>query len=264
VTRLSIKAIINKKNIRKLTCLTAYTSSIAKIIDKHVDIILIGDSLGTAIYGMKNTQEVDLSMMMVHGKAVVSSTKNAYTMIDMPYQTYDNKKDALINANKLIKFTKCQSVKLETDGKNIDIIKHLIKNKIKVISHIGITPQKYKNFKKIRSVGNNPKDMGKILKLAIDLEKAGSSMLLLECMKESLAREISNRLKIPTIGIGASLTCDGQILVINDILNTQSLDLKPKFVKSYVKLDDVIEKAVKKYCLEVVNKKFPKKHNTYR
>ena len=143
------------------------------------------------------------------------------------------------------------------------LIKHLVKNKIQVISHIGVTPQKYKNFKKIRSVGNNTKDVEKILKLAIDLEKVGSSMLVLECMKETLARKISSKLKIPTIGIGASLECDGQVLVINDILNTQSLISKPKFVKSYVKLDDIIEKAVKKYCLEVINKKFPKKHHTY-
>ena len=126
-----------------------------------------------------------------------------------------------------------------------------------------MTPQDYKNFNKIRSVGSTIGEREKILNLAIDLEKAGSSMIVLECIKENLAKEISTKLKIPTIGIGASLECDGQVLVTNDILETQGLITKPKFVKSYVKLNDIIEKAVKKYCLEVVSKKFPKKHNTY-
>ena len=263
MNRLNLKTITNKKNLKKITCLTAYTSSIAKIIDRHVDIILIGDSVGTVIYGMENTQGVTLDMMMAHGKAVVKSSKRAFTMIDMPYHTYRTNKEALINARKLLKFTNCQSVKLEADNKNINIIKHLVKNKVKVISHIGVTPQNYKNFNKIRSVGSALGEKEKIFKLAIDLEKAGSSIIVLECIRESLAKEISKKLKIPTIGIGASLECDGQVLVTNDILETKSLIKKPRFVKSYVKLNAVIEKAVKKYCLEVVNKKFPKKHNTY-
>ena len=263
MNRLNLKTITNKKNLKKITCLTAYTSSIAKIIDRHVDIILIGDSVGTVIYGMKNTQGVTLDMMMAHGKAVVKSSKRAFTMIDMPYHTYRTNKEALINARKLLQFTNCQSVKLEADNKNINIIKHLVKNKVKVITHIGVTPQDYKNFNKIRSVGNTLREREKIFNLAIDLEKAGSSMIVLECMKENLAKEISKKLKIPTIGIGASLECDGQVLVTNDILETKSLIKKPRFVKSYVKLNVVVEKAVKKYCLEVVNKRFPKKHNTY-
>ena len=263
MNRLNLKTITNQKNLRKITCLTAYTSSIAKIIDKHVDIILVGDSVGTVIYGMENTQDVTLDMMMAHGKAVVKSSKRAFTVIDMPYHTYRNNNEALTNAKKLIHFTNCQSIKLEANNNNIKIISHLVKNKIKVVSHIGVTPQDYKNFNKIRSVGNTIQEKEKILNLAIDLEKAGSSMIVLECMKENLAKEISKKLKIPTIGIGASLECDGQVLVINDILETQSLVAKPKFIKSYVKLNDIIEKAVKKYCLEVVSKKFPKKNNTY-
>ena len=263
MNRLSLKTITNQKNLKKITCLTAYTSSIAKIIDKHVDIILIGDSVGTVIYGMKNTQDVTLDMMMAHGKAVVKSSKRAFTVIDMPYRTYRTNKEALNNARKLLHFSNCQSVKLEANNNNINIIRYLVKNKVKVISHIGVTPQDYKNFNKIRSVGSTIGEREKILNLAIDLEKAGSSMIVLECIKENLAKEISTKLKIPTIGIGASLECDGQVLVTNDILETQGLITKPKFVKSYVKLNDIIEKAVKKYCLEVVSKKFPKKHNTY-
>ena len=261
--RTSLKSILKKKKKRKIICLTAYTTSIAKIIDNHVDIILVGDSLGTAIYGMKNTQSVTLDMMMRHGKAVYDSSKNAYIIIDMPFQTYRNKREALSNAKKLLSFSKCQSVKLETDYKNLDIIKHLHKNGITVISHIGVTPQKFKDFNKIRSVGVNNKEKNNLLNLAKKLEKAGSSMIVLECMKENIAKKITNNLKIPTIGIGASLKCDGQVLVINDILNTKDLNKQPRFVKSYININRIIAKAVKNYSDEVKNKKFPKIKNTY-
>lgn len=262
--RKSIKYLQNKKNKKKIICLTAYTSSIAHIIDQYVDIILIGDSLGTVIYGMSNTQNVTLDMMLNHGKAVSKSSNNAFTIIDMPYNTYRTKKEALINAKKLLKYTNCQSVKLETDSKTIEIVKHLRKNKINVVSHIGVTPQSFKNFKNIRSVGKNNKEKKEILDLAVNLENAGSSLIVLECIKENLAEEITNKLKIPTIGIGASPKCDGQVLVINDILNISGEEKQPRFVKIYTNLNKVIHKAVRKYTYEVTNNKFPKiKKNTY-
>ena len=261
--RLNIKDINNFKNIKKITCLTAYTTSIAKIIDNHVDMILVGDSLGPVIYGMKNTQKVTLEMMMAHGKAVCLSTKKAFTIIDMPFGTYNNKKDALINSRKLLKFTKCQSIKLETDNKNIDIVKHLIKNKISVVAHIGVNPQKFKNFSKIKVVGKNIKEQESLKKLATQLENAGIKIIVLECIKEKLSEKITNKLKIPTIGIGASIKCDGQVLVINDILDTENNKEMPRFVKKYASLHYNIEKAVKNYTREVVNKKFPKPKNTY-
>ena len=263
MARKSIKFIQNLKNIKKITCLTAYSSSIAKILDRNVDIILVGDSLGTEIYGMPNTQNVTLDMMLNHGKAVVNSTKNSFTVVDMPYKTYENKKEALLNAKKILKFTKCQSIKLETNFQTIEIVRYLKKNKINVISHIGVTPQKYKNFKQIRSVGNNETEKKKLLELAIELEKAGSSIIVLECVKEKIAREISNKLKIPTIGIGASLHCDGQILVIDDILNKEGIKKIPRFVKSYSNINKIIEKSVQNYCKDVIQKKFPKLKNTY-
>ena len=262
--RKNINFIQSQKKIKKITCLTAYTTSIAKIIDKHVDMILIGDSLGTAIYGMKNTQGVTLQMMMNHGRAVFNSSKNAFTIIDMPYNTYRNKKEALINAKSLLKFTKCQSVKLEIDITNTDIVEHLVKNKINVVSHIGITPQKLKNFKKIRSFGKNKIEINRILKLALKLEGLGSTIIFLECVKETLAKKISHSLKIPTIGIGASIDCDGQVLVTNDILNIESVEKKPRFIKSYLKLDKIIDKVIINFCKDVVSKKFPKKKNTYQ
>ena len=257
------KFIQKQKNKKKITCLTAYTTSIAKIIDNYVDMILIGDSVGTVIYGMKNTQSVTLEMMMNHGKTVKDSTKKAFTIIDMPYNSFKNKKQALNNARKLLKYTKCQAVKIEAEKKTIDVIKYLNDNKIDVVSHIGVTPQKYKDFKKIRAVGNSLKEKKRITNLAIELEKAGSIIIFLECIKESLARTISQKLKIPSIGIGASLSCDGQVLVINDILMMGNEGKIPRFVKPYTNIYEAIEKSVKKFTNDVENKKFPKISNTY-
>ena len=261
--RNSIKKIQNFKNNKKITCLTAYTASVSKIIDKYVDVILVGDSLGSAIYGMKNTQGVTLDMMINHGRAVFNASKKAFTIIDMPYETYNNRRQALQNAKKLLKSTKCQSIKIETDKNNIDIVNHLYKNNINVVSHIGINPQKYKNFNNIRSVGKTKIEEQKLLKLAKDLEKAGSSLIVLECIKKNVAKKITKNLNIPTIGIGASVDCDGQVLVINDMLQTYRIIKKPKFVKIYSNLYKNIESGVKKYCYDVVMKKFPNKKNTY-
>ena len=263
MTKKTIKSLQQQKGGRKITCLTAYTSSVAKIIDNYVDIILVGDSLGSTIYGMKNTQKVTLGMMKTHGRAVSQYCKKSFTIIDMPFNTYNNNKEALANAKNIINYTKCQSIKIETDENNIGIVKYLTKNKIKVISHIGVTPQKYKNFNKIRTVGKLPNEKDKIIKLALNLEKAGSCLIVLECMQEILAKEISKKLKIPTIGIGASKDCDGQVLVIDDILGISSSEKKPKFVKSYANFESIINNSVKKYCLDVVKKKFPNKKNVY-
>ena len=263
MSRISIKNLHLQKNKKKITCLTAYTSSVAKIVDQYVDVILIGDSVGTSLYGMSNTQSVTLEMMKIHGKAVCDSTNKAFTVIDMPYGTYTTKQKALKNARELLHYTKCQSVKLETDKKTIEIVKYLIKNNIKVVSHIGINPQKYKNFNTIKSVGKNKKEQEELFSLAKELEKTGSCFIVLECIKANSAKKITSALTIPTIGIGASIDCDGQVLVINDLLCTDASLKKPRFVKSYVKLNTIIENAVKKYCGDVINKKFPLKKHTY-
>ena len=264
MTRKSLKLIQKLKNKRKITCLTAYTKSVSKIIDNYVDIILIGDSLGTVIYGMKNTQSVTLDQMINHGKTVYNYSKKAFTIIDMPFKSYDTKKNALNNAKKLLKETKCQAVKIEVDKKNVDIVEHLVKNRIKVISHIGVTPQKYKNFNKIKSLGKKSKEQKEFLNLAFRLEEVGSCMIFLECIKEKLAKKISTSIRVPTIGIGASIDCDGQVLVINDILGLEIFLKKPKFIKLYENLNKKIETAVENYCKDVINKKFPRNKNIYK
>lgn len=257
--RNSIKTIQRLKNKRPISCLTAYTSSIAKIVDQNVDVILVGDSLGTVIYGFQNTRSVTLEMMKNHGRAVMQSSHKSFTIIDMPYKTYVNKKKALVNAKHLLQFTNCQSVKLETDKTTVPIVSHLVKNKILVVSHIGALPQHFKDFSKIRLIGKTTKQKKDMLGLAHQLEEAGSSLLVLECIERELAKEITESISIPTIGIGSSINCDGQILVINDILNTDDTFKKPQFVKTYANFSYYLNKAVKRYDTEVKNKKFPKK-----
>ena len=263
MNRLKIEDIKKLKNKQPIVCLTSYTASITKSIDKYVDLILIGDSLAITEYGMKNTRSVNLNIMKEHAKAVYQSSKRAFTSVDMPYGSYHNKRDALKNAKKLLKYTNCQSIKIETSRKELPIVSYLKKNKITVITHIGVTPQSFKDFSKIKILGRNLNERKKLIKLSVDLEKAGSDLVVLECITSNLAKEITKKISIPTIGIGASNNCDGQILVINDLLGLQTLIKKPKFVKNYLNLSSLINKSVKKYASDVRKKKFPSKKYHY-
>ena len=262
--KINYKKLLLKKNKIPITCLTAYSKPLANILDGKVDLILIGDSLGTTLYGMKNTRGVTLDMMKNHGKAVVKNAKSSMTIVDMPYNTYRNKKEALKNAQELISSTKADFLKIETDKKNIEIVKYLSENKIRVVSHIGVTPQKFSDFRKIKSVGKHASDAKKLLSLASELERAGSKLIVLECINEKLAKKITNILSIPTIGIGSSKFCDGQVLVIDDILNFNSNIKKPKFIKNFTNVEKSISKAVNIFVKSVKNKKFPLKKHSYR
>jgi len=261
--KISYKILLLKKNIEPITCLTAYSQPLANILDGRVDLILIGDSIGTTLYGMKNTRSVNLEMMKNHGKAVVSNTKTSMTIIDMPYNTYRNKKEALKNALDVLAFTKADFIKIETDEKNVGIVKHLTKNKIRVVSHIGVTPQKFSDFSKIKSVGKVTRDSNNLLTLAKKLEDAGSKLIVLECIGLSTSKKITSKLSIPTIGIGSSKYCDGQVLVIDDILNLNSKNKKLNFIKNYTNIEKNIIKAVNSFAKEVKNKEFPSKKYSY-
>ena len=263
MTRLNIEKIQKFKNKRPIVCLTAYTTGMAEAIDDHVDIILVGDSVANVLYGMNNTQKISLDIIKEHGKAVCKSSKHAFTIIDMPYKTFENKKNALKNAIKLIKYTKCQSIKIETQKKDLKIISHLVKNGLTVVGYIGVTPQSYSDFSKIKVLGRNLNEKKNLLKLAIDVEKAGASLLVLECITAQLSEEITNTINIPTIGIGSSNKCDGQVLVINDLLGINKSNKKIKFVKNYANLYKNISNAVKSYKIEVRSKKFPNKKYQY-
>jgi 3-methyl-2-oxobutanoate hydroxymethyltransferase len=254
----NILKIINSKNKLPLVCLTAYSKPLAKILDKYCDIVLVGDSLATAMYGMKNTHDVTLEMMIQHGISVKSNLSKALCVVDMPANSYKNVKEAKKNAILVIKKTKCDAVKIECNGKNFEIIESLVKIGIPVMGHIGFTPQYYKKF---RVQGILKKDRLKLINEAKKTEKAGAFSIVLECVTGVVAKEITSLLKIPTIGIGASVHCDGQILVTDDMLGLSGF--YPRFVKKFARLNNIIEKGVQKYNKAVLNKKFPSKKNTF-
>ena len=255
--------ILNKSFSKPISCLTAYSPSIAKILDGKIDLILVGDSLGSTLYGMKNTQGVTMDMMKNHGVAVNKEIKRSLKVLDMPYKTYDNKIDAYRNAKILLNHCKPDLLKIEISEKKLVVLKHLVDKKINVISHIGVTPQSYKNFNKIKVLGKTNKEKQNLLKLAKESEKLGAKAVLLECVTANTAKLITENISIPTIGIGASKYCDGQVLVFDDLINLNINDKKPKFVKNYFNFNKVASNVVKKYNREVKLKKFPNTKFTY-
>ena len=251
---LKIKKILSKKDKTKIVSLTAYSNSIAKILDKFCDIILVGDSMANVLYGHNNTHKISLDNIIQHTLSVQKSIKKSLLVVDMPKGTYSNPKKALKNASLIMKKTKCDAIKLESNKMNFNIIKILVKNKIPVMGHIGYTPQFKKKFK---LEGVNKKESDNLLREAKFIEKAGAFSIVLECVTPDAAKLITKNIKIPTIGIGASLFCDGQILVTDDMLGLSGF--YPKFVKKYADLNRIIEKAVKKYTRDVILHNFPKK-----
>ncbi len=251
-----IKRILDKKNKKKIVSLTAYSKNIAKIIDKYCDITLVGDSMANVLYGMDNTHKISLETIIQHSISVRKGVKKSLLVVDMPKGSYKNPLQAKKNAKLILKKTKCDAVKIESNNKNFKIIREITKAKIPVMGHIGYTPQFKNNFK---VEGKNKKEAERLIKESISIEKAGAFSIVLECITPSTAKKISKLLKIPTIGIGSSSYCDGQILVTDDIIGLSGF--YPKFVKKYVNLNSVIEKAVKKYSKEVKTKLFPKNKN---
>ena len=240
-----------------ITCLTAYSYPIAKILDKHCDIILVGDSLGMTIYGMENTLNVSVEMMINHGKAVTRATKKALVVVDIPCGSFENSREqALATSQKIMVETGCDAVKIETSKEMISTVEFLVQNKIPVMGHIGLLPQKIQEMGGYKYQGKDSNSADEILQIAIDLERVGAFAMVIEGVPSALASQISKTIKIPTIGIGASIDCSGQILVIDDVLGLNQ-EFKPRFVKNYTNLADEIDRAVQQFCDEVKNKTFP-------
>ncbi len=246
------------KNKKKIVCLTAYSKPIANILDQYCDVILVGDSVATAFYGMKSTKKISISTMINHAVSVKKSIRKSLLVFDMPNNTYRNIKNAKENIKKINKQVKCDAFKIESNGRNYKIIKELVKSGIKVMGHIGYTPQFKKNFK-IHGIKINEEK--KLLKDAKLIEQSGAFSIVLECVAKKVAEKITKSIKIPTIGIGSSNECDGQILVTDDLIGLSGFN--PKFVKKYINIKHKISKAVRKFKIEVENKKFPKKANWY-
>ena len=254
-----IKKILNKKNKSKIICLTSYSKNIAEAIDPYTDIILVGDSLGSVLYNYSTTRDVNLAQMIEHSKSARLGIKNSLMVVDMPYRTYRNKKIALKNAKRIIKETKCDAVKLEGGSSILKIIEYLIKNKIAVMGHLGILPQSVKG--KFKFKGKKIKERNKIFNDAKLLQDKGVFSIVLECVETTLAKQITKSLKIPTIGIGSSHHCDGQVLVLDDLIGLN--ETKIKFIKKFGNIKKNIRKAVNKFKKEVLGKKYPTKKYSY-
>lgn len=254
-----IKEIINRKGKKPIVCLTAYSKVIAEILDKKCDIILVGDSLGMVLYGMKSTREVTLDMMINHAKSVKMGVKKSILVVDMPYQTYNNKKEAYKNAKKIIQSTQCDALKLEGGKKIINIIRYLVKKDIPIMGHIGLLPQSEKG--KFRFKGKTEIERKKIFQDAKLLSESGAFAIVIECVEQNLAAAITRSILVPTIGIGASQECDGQILVTDDLVGLSNFS--PKFLKKYSNLKKIISKSVLRFRKDVIYKKFPGKKNIY-
>ncbi len=254
-----IKKILNKKNKSKIICLTAYSKNVATEVDKYADIVLVGDSLASVLYNYTTTRKVTLENMISHSKSVKLGINKSLMVVDMPFNTYNSNISALKNAKKIIKETNCDAVKLEGGKKIIGQIKFLIKNKIPVMGHLGILPQTTKG--KFRSKGKTPKEKKQLLNDAKLLEKNGVFAIVLECVETLTAKQITNQLKIPTIGIGSSLYCDGQVLVTDDLVGLNDTNIK--FVKKFINIKKYLNLGLKKFVLEVKSKKFPSKKYSY-
>jgi 3-methyl-2-oxobutanoate hydroxymethyltransferase len=262
--KLSVKDIIGLKNKRKITMLTAYDYPVASIVDKAgVDIILIGDSLANVVLGLDSTTQIGMPEMLTAAKAVSRAVKNALVIGDMPYDSYQvNTKDCVKNARRFIEEAGCDAIKLEWFDHCPEVTDEIIKAGIPVMAHIGLTPQTAEKIGGFKVQGKDAETAKALIQQAKELEKLGCFSIVLECVPDKIAAIITENLKIPTIGIGAGADCDGQVLVINDMLGLFER-YTPKFVKKYANLSELILKAVEEYRKEVIEKKFPAKEHTF-
>jgi 3-methyl-2-oxobutanoate hydroxymethyltransferase len=253
-----------KKKGEKITMLTAYDYSTAKIVDEvGVPLILVGDSLGMVVLGYESTIPVTIEEMLHHTKAVVRGTKQAMVIGDMPFMTYHlSLEQALKNAARFIQEAGAQSVKLEGGVTVAEKVKRIVDCGIPVMGHIGLTPQSINQFGGFKVQGKTPEAAIKLFEDAKALEEAGAFSIVLETVPAQLAALITKKISVPTIGIGAGIDCDGQVQVINDILGSYT-DFVPKHAKQYTKLSDYIKNAVTEYDSEVKTGTFPtKKHGS--
>lgn len=258
---ISTQKILQKKGREKIICLTAYTFPVAKILDEYCDIILVGDSLGMTVYGLKDTVDVTLDMMINHGKAVMRAAKKSFVVVDLPFGTYEKSNEqALESAKKVIAETGCHAIKIEVTSDLVERVKFLVDHKINVMGHVGLLPQSVRKIGGYRYQGKDENSANEILETSKSIEKAGAFSVVIEAVPADLATKISQAIAIPTIGIGASAECDGQVLVIDDLLGLNQ-EFKPKFVTYYADLAGEISKAVKNFCSDVRAKKFPAKEN---
>ena len=261
--RLSVTQIQSRKGAAKLVCLTAYTASVARLLDHEVDLLLVGDSLAMTVYGFDSTLPVTLDMMIAHGAAVVRSTEHALVVVDLPFGSYQASPDqAFRAAARVLAETGCAAVKLEGGEEMAETVAFLARRGVPVMGHVGLTPQSVNALGGYRSRGHAAAEHDKIMRDGVRVAEAGAFSLVIEGVAESLARELTGAVAVPTIGIGGSPACDGQILVLEDMLGLSPK--VPKFVKSYGTLAAHIEEAVTAYASDVRSRAFPAEANVYK
>ncbi len=252
------------KGERPIVSLTAYTTPIAKLLDPHLDFMLVGDSLGMVVYGLDSTVGVTLEMMIAHGQAVMRGSERACVVVDLPFGSYQESKEQAFNsAARVLKETGCSAVKLEGGAEMAETVDFLIQRGIPVLGHVGLMPQLINTTGGYRSLGRSDKEAEKIRRDAAAIADAGAFAIVIEGTVEPVAREITSALSVPTIGIGASPACDGQVLVVDDALGIFT-DFKPRFVKRFADLAPQISAAVEAYAEEVKARTFPGQEHTFQ
>ena len=263
VRRKTVRDIAKAKGGDPLVCLTAYDAQVASILDPLCDVLLVGDSLGMVVHGMDSTVGVTIEMMILHGQAVMRGSSEAFVVVDMPFGSYETNSDqAFLNAARIMQETGCQAVKIESGTYAATQIAHLVERGIPVMGHVGLRPQAINVDGGFRAKGRTSGEWDQAIEEAVAADQAGAFAIVVEGVAPDLADEITAAVSCPTIGIGASSGCDGQILVTNDLLGMA--DWVPKFVKKNADLKTVISEAAQTYADEVRSRAFPGAAQTYK
>lgn len=261
--KITVDHVRDRKKQDKLVVITAYDFTVARLVDPHVDIILVGDSVGMVVGGEPNTLSVTVDQMIYHGRAVSRAIQHAHLVVDMPFMSYQlDAKTALKNAGRLLSEGHAESVKLEGGVRVAKTVERLVTAGIPVMGHIGLTPQSVHAFGGFKVQGKSEQAKESLVQDALALEDAGAYSIVLEGIPSTLAKEITNRVRIPTIGIGAGPHCDGQVLVSQDLLGMNP-QFSPRFVKRYAELSTVVTEAVLMYADEVKKGVFPQEKHSF-
>lgn len=262
-SRITIPELVSRKGGEPIAVLTAYTAPVARLIDPHVDVILVGDSLGMVVYGMTSTLTVTLDMMIAHGRAVVNASSHAAVVVDLPFGTYQaSPVQAFTTAARVMQETGCDAIKLEGGAEMAETVAFLTARGIPVMGHVGLTPQSVHVLGGYKARGRDQDEATRLVAGARAIAAAGAFSIVIEGTIDRVSREITEAVPVPTIGIGASAACDGQVLVIDDVLGTAG-DFKPKLARRYVDLGSQIAEAAKSYAADVKAHRFPGPENIY-
>jgi 3-methyl-2-oxobutanoate hydroxymethyltransferase len=260
--RITAADIAARKGGEPIVCLTAYDAPTAAILDAHCDVLLVGDSVGMVVHGLSSTVGVTLEMMILHGRAVMRGAERALVVVDMPFGSYEaSPEQAFENAARILKETGAQAVKLESGRYAAETVRFLVDRGVPVMGHVGLRPQAIHVLGGFKARGRTTAERAEILAEAKATAAAGAFAVVVEGVAEDLARELTAQIDAPTIGIGASAACDGQVLVTQDMLGV--FDWTPKFVKRYASLKSEIDRAAATYAAEVRSRRFPEAAQVY-